>query len=271
MVAGTESYSFFDLLQIKKLRDLSARRVRPAVIRESLAAMQRQVAGMENPLLEAGMVAVGRRVAFRHKGKSVEPVGGQFLMDFDPQQQLVLSSKIKPIAATETAAEWFAKGVSLEDDPASYREAIAAYSKVLELQPEHAAAHINLGTLFYNRQDFQRAEQHYRRAIEVDARYALAYFDLGNVLDETGRLPEAVRMYRSAIALAPTYADAHYNLALAYEKMKEPRKALAHWRAYLRMDAAGPWAVHARNQVRRILETEKLCVVYRGKKPQEQR
>lgn len=264
LVTVAEGYSFFDLLQIKKLRDLSARRVRPAVIRESLLAMQRQVAGMENPLLEAGMMAVGRRIAFRHQGKAVEPVAGQFLMDFEPQRQLVLSSKVKPIAAAETAAEWFAKGVALEEDPASFREAVASYNQVLELDPGHAAAHINLGTLYYNRQDFHRAELHYRKAVEADSRYALAYFDLGNVLDETGRLPEAVRMYRTAIALAPTYADAHYNLALAYEKMKEPRKALGHWRAYLKLDASGPWAVHARNQVRRILETEKLRVVFRG-------
>jgi len=41
---AAESYSFFDLLQIKKLRDLRAKRVRSAVILESLAAM-RQVAG----------------------------------------------------------------------------------------------------------------------------------------------------------------------------------------------------------------------------------
>jgi len=58
----------------------------------------------------------------------------------------------------------------------------------------------------------------------------LAYFDLGNVLDETGRVEEAITTYKAAIQLAPTYADAHYNIALAYEKMRAPRKALQHWR-----------------------------------------
>ena len=53
LVAAAESYSFFDLLQVKKVRDLCARKVRPAVIRESLQAMQKQVSGMENPLIEA--------------------------------------------------------------------------------------------------------------------------------------------------------------------------------------------------------------------------
>ncbi len=91
----------------------------------------------------------------------------------------------------------------------------------------------------------------------------MAYFDLGNVLDETGRLGEAVKSYTSAITLAPTYADAHYNLALAYEKLKQPRRALLHWRAYVKLDNIGPWAIHARNQIQKILEADKLRVVYR--------
>ena len=67
LITVAETYSFFDLLQIKKVRDLCARKVRPAVIRQSLQAMQKQVAGMENPLLEAGAYTTGHRVAFRHR------------------------------------------------------------------------------------------------------------------------------------------------------------------------------------------------------------
>src|SRR6202451_1259096 len=52
LVAVADGYSFFDLLQIKKIRDLCAQKVRPAVIRQSLDAMQKQAAGMDNPLLE---------------------------------------------------------------------------------------------------------------------------------------------------------------------------------------------------------------------------
>jgi tetratricopeptide (TPR) repeat protein len=263
LIAPAESYSFFELLQLKKVRDLRAKRVRSAVIRESLHAMLKQVAGMENPLVEAGTFSTGtRRIAFRHEGMAVEPIAGQFVMDFDTRANVVPAS-VKPIGAAQTAADFFLRGVALEEDPGTQLEAIAAYHKVLELEPRHAAAHINLGTLFYNRQDYIRAEQHYRQAVECDPRYALAYFDLGNVLDETGRVREAILAYRTALTLAPTYADAHYNLALAYEKLKEPRRALRHWRAYARLDNNGPWAVHARNQIRRTLEGEQLKVVYR--------
>lgn len=266
LVAAADSYSFFDLLQVKKVRDLCARKVRPAVIRQSLEAMQKQVAGMENPLLEAGAYTTGHRVAFRHEGRLLEPIAGQFVLDFAPDQKVVSrvgeSPKVmRPELVPSNVTELFARGIALEEDPGSQLEAISTYEKVLEMEPEHAAAHINLGTLYYNRQDYRMAEHHYRQAIEIDPRYSLAYFDLGNVLDETGRVGEAIQTYKTALQLAPTYADAHYNLALAYEKIKEPRKALVHWRAYVKLDTTGPWAVHARNQVRRILQADGLKLV----------
>ena len=262
LIATAESYSFFDLLQVKKVRDLCAQRVRPAVIRESLQAMQRQVAGMENPLVEASTYSTGHRIVFRHEGKALEPIAGQFVMDFVPDRKVV-ETHIHPLAPVreEGAAELFARGVALEENPTTQLEAVAMYEKVLQIDPNHAAAHINLGTLYYNRQEYTRAEKHYRRAIDVDPRYALAYFDLGNVLDETGRVPDAIGAYKTALLLAPTYADAHYNLALAYEKIREPRRALPHWRAYVRLDNAGPWAIHARNQIRKILEADGLRLV----------
>src|SRR5271165_4803092 len=263
LVPVCDAFTWYDLLQIKKIRDLRAMRVRPAAIRQSLLAMQRQVAGMENPLLEASTYNVGSRVAFRHEGRSLEPIAGQFLMDFAPVGAVVSTAKVKPIAKFETVSELFNRGVSLEGDPSTHEEAIRAYTQVLELNPNHAAAHINLGTLYYNRQDFVLCEQHYRHAVASDPHYALAYFDLGNVLDETGRIAEAVAAYTTAVKLAPTYADAHYNLALAHQRLRQLRQALPHWKIYLKLDSTGPWAVHARNQISRILEADKLKIVFR--------
>jgi len=266
LVAAAESYSFFDLLQIKKVRDLCARKVRPAVIRQSLAAMQKQAAGMENPLLEAGAFNTGHRVAFRHDGKVFEPIAGQFMLDFVSRDNVVTSTAVpinQPEPEPKDVADLFARGIALEEDPSTQTEAAAVYQRVLELDPEHAAGHINLGTLYYNRQDYALAEKHYRTAIQIDPRYALAYFDLGNVLDETGRVTEAIQAYNTALQLAPTYGDAHYNVALAYEKIREPRKALKHWRAYVKLDTTGPWSVHARNQIRRILQADGLKLVPR--------
>ena len=224
-----------------------------------------------NPLLEASAFSTGRhRVAFRHDGMLLEPIAGQFMFDFSPGEKVIASVPVTRSAAAPEQpgdsgiAELFARGVALEDDPRNQSQAVAVYERVLELDPDHAAAHINLGTLHYNRQDYQAAEAHYRCALKIDSRYALAHFDLGNVLDETGRVAEAIETYLTALQLAPTYADAHYNLALAFEKIKEPRKALKHWQSYVKLDATGPWSVHARAQISRILKADPLKLIHGG-------
>ena len=233
------------------------------MIRESLQAMQKQVAGMENPLLEASTYSVGSRVAFRHEGHSLEPIAGQFLMDFARVDTVVSTGKVKPIAKFETVSELFAHGVRLEEHPSTHDEAISTYLRVLELEPDHARAHINLGTLYYNRQDFVSCRAALPARGDGRSPVCLGLLRLGNVLDETGRIAEAVAAYKTAIRLAPTYADAHYNLALAYERLRQPRQALPHWKTYLKLDSSGPWAVHARNQIARILEADKLKIVYK--------
>jgi len=264
LVTAGEDYTFVDLVQIKKVRDLCAQRVRPAVIRQSLDAMQKQVGGMENPLLEAGAYQSGRRIAFRHQGRLVEPIAGQFMFDFSSPEMKVVTSPRRngPELVVTDVTDLFARGIVLEEDLSTQNEAIGVYLQVLEMDPTHAAAHINLGTLYYNRQEYALAEKHYRSAIEIDPRYALAYFDLGNVLDETGRIEEAIDTYKIAIQLAPTYADAHYNIALAYEKTRAPRKALQHWRAYVKLDTTGPWTIHAKHQIQRILQGDALKLVH---------
>jgi tetratricopeptide (TPR) repeat protein len=264
LLQATESYSFYDLLQIKKVRDLCRKRVRPAVIRQSLDAMLKQVSGMENPLLEASVHETRHRVAFRHEGRLLEPIAGQFMFDFVSQEQKVVTSPRRngPELVVTDVADLFSRGIALEESPSSQNDAIAVYLKVLDMDPQHAAAHINLGTLYYNRHEYSLAEKHYRSAVQIDPRYALAHFDLGNVLDETGRIQEAIETYKTAIQLAPTYADAHYNLALAYEKARETRKALQHWKTYIKLDTSGPWAVHAKHQIQRILQHDGLKLVH---------
>ena len=138
------------------------------------------------------------------------------------------------------------------------------YRRILVLRPGYAAAAINLGTIHYNLREFTMAEHYYRRATEADQEYALAFFDLGNVLDELQRLDESIAAYRKAVELAPRYADAHYNLALAHERRGERRPALRHWQAYVGLDSRGPWAEHARGQIRKLLSFEKLSIAWRA-------
>jgi tetratricopeptide (TPR) repeat protein len=264
LVAFSEEYGFGDLVKLRKLRDLSAARLSAASILAGVSAMQ-AVSGMANPLLEAGAARKGSRLVFRHSGSVMEPIARQFVFDFEAREHPANVKSFRQSAAQKNAwiSDAFMDAVRCEE-ASKTSEATALYQSILEREPQHAASAINLGTILYNQGEFLRAEQMYRRAVESDPNYALAFFDLGNVLDELQRLPEAVDAYETAIRLAPKYADAHYNLALAWERLNERRRALKHWGIYLKLDPTGPWASHARDQAKKILEREKLAIVWRG-------
>jgi tetratricopeptide (TPR) repeat protein len=266
LVDPLESYTFQELSQLRKLRLLSSQRIRSSRIYASVAAMQ-LVSGMANPLLEAGMVCAGSRVVFRHQGAIVDPLSRQLVFDFDGHDPSGLCAVVGAAASRRyresQAAELFYAAVRMEDEPGMARQAIDLSTRAIELNPNHAAALINLGTIYYNQRQYIQAEEVYRRATEADPNYALAFFDLGNSLDELQRLMEAIEAYKAAIRLAPNYADAHYNLALAYERIGEERKALPHWMTYARLDPMGPWSSHARGQARRLIEAEHLQIIAR--------
>src|ERR1700741_2723865 len=138
LVAAAETYSFFDLLQIKKVRDLCAKKVRPAVIRQSLQAMQKQVAGMDNPLLEATAFSNGHRLGFRPDGKLLEPIAVQFVLNFSPEQKVISRPPVVPLrpeAEEPDVAALFSRGIALAENPNTHSEAIATYLQVIERDP----------------------------------------------------------------------------------------------------------------------------------------
>jgi tetratricopeptide (TPR) repeat protein len=276
LIPQQNTYTFQDLGQLRTLRVLREDDVPAASIRDSILAMK-AVAGMTNPLLEARLVRTGTRLAFRHHGAIVDPIRRQLLFDFErfDNSAPYKSSQIDRPSATQLSAlrnaiaepsgiqERFLAAVQAEEAGEKGR-AIEIYEEILELDPDYAPASINLGTLHFHLRQYARAEELYRRATIADPNYVLAYFDLGNVLDELERPDESIAAYCKAVALAPRYADAHYNLALAYERKGQHRPALRHWQAYVRLDNNGPWAEHARGQIRKLLSREKLSIACRA-------
>jgi len=269
LISSQENYGFAELAQLRTLRELEHMRMRPRSIRDSVEAMQ-AASGMTNPLLESKVGRTGARLVFRHSGVILDPIRKQFVFDFESAAggpQPVTVSMLPP-AQTATMRErelqqLFVQAVQAEEQ-GKKPAAMELYRAILDLDSAYTAALINLGTLHYHQKDYQQAEELYRRATEADPSYVLAFFDLGNVLDELQRPDESIAAYSQALKLTPRYADAHYNLALAYERKGERRRALKHWQAYVRLDKRGPWADHARGQIRKLLSREKLAITHRG-------
>ncbi len=246
-------YTFSDLIALKTIQKLRESHIPLQRIQRSLTALKQKLNEVEHPLSELKISSDGHRVVVNYHGARMEPVSGQLLFNFETKQLQVkaLKQKANPQKRRMEAEEWFMKGLKLEEQAETLPEAIEAYVKAIELNPEAAGAYINLGTIYYNMHRLAEAEKCYRAAIQIDSEYALALFNLGNVYDEQGNLKEARKHYEDAVRVAPNYADAHYNLALVYDKLGMRSKAMPHWRVYLKLDPSSPWAAYARQQLSR--------------------
>jgi len=107
------------------------------------------------------------------------------------------------------------------------REEFECYTTALELNPNYADAHNNLGVVLYQQRRVREAELHFREAIRLQPLLAPAHSNLGSVLTDAGRLDEALTHLRRAVELNPNYVDAWNNLGLALLKNNDPQGAMA--------------------------------------------
>lgn len=112
-----------------------------------------------------------------------------------------------------------------ETEPA--REAL---QRAVELAPDHAPAHYNLGRLLAREGRLEAAIERYERALTLQPRFVLALNNLGNALRRLGRLEEAIGGFRRALRIDPDFAQGHNNLGGALHDAGRLDDAIACYR-----------------------------------------
>jgi tetratricopeptide (TPR) repeat protein len=105
---------------------------------------------------------------------------------------------------------------NLYKDEGDMKRAVEFYEKTIKADPKKVPAYLNLGNIFGRAGDYEKAKGYYRRAIAVAPDNARAYFNLAYAESFTGHLTAAADLYKKVIALEPFNAEAHYNLGNIY-------------------------------------------------------
>ena len=80
---------------------------------------------------------------------------------------------------------------------------------------------------------------------------ATMHYNLAVILTEQQNYPAAVREYEKVLEIRPNDADAHYNLAIIYDDyVRDNRKALAHYRQYVKAVPDAPEAERVRQWIK---------------------
>lgn len=237
---GEYRFSFQDLVLLRAAKGLIEARVPARRIRQSLSKLKHDLPG-GRPLTAVRIAALGDRVVVRDGDTIWAPDSGQVLFDFAVSDLATKSAPIVQRAAkaaredeeTVSARDWYELGCDLE--LSSISEARDAYRRAIELDPDFADAHVNLGRIFHEFDDAAAAEAHYRAALRIDPAHAIALFNLGVALEDEGRLTEALDAYTQALAIQPALADAHYNLAGIHEQLGHQTSAVRHLKEYKKL------------------------------------
>ena len=171
-----------------------------------------------------------------------------------------------------------------------YRQAIAEYTKTLQLKPNHVEANMNLASLYielknwdlaiphleaaqtgrllkrreheilynnlglayYGTGEYKKSVINSKKAIELDPNFVFPYYNLGMAYDKLGNYDNATEAYKRAISLIPGYVDAHYNLGLTAIKNKDRATAKEAFKRVLALDPMGDKAKSAKGYLERL-------------------
>lgn len=115
-------------------------------------------------------------------------------------------------------------------------EAIEHYKTALAIDPNYAEAHLNLGILLGGQGKLDEAIKHLRTVLELNSDYsAQASYNLGNLFRNIRNDNKAIFYYKDALRINPKFAEAHNNLGIAYAKKGINNAALFHFQKALQI------------------------------------
>ena len=229
---GHFRFSFQDVVFLRTAKALRDASVGVRRSYRALTKLKAELAQFKS-LSSVRIYADGQVVVVRDDDKAWEVESGQLTMDFSVQAlaknvaHLARSSAGggKPLHELDSD-DWYNLGLDLEEvDP---KQAPNAYREAVRLDAQNADAHVNLGRLYQLEGDVRGAKRHYELALVIAPTHELANYNLGTVFDELDDLDKAVTYYRKA----PDIPDAHFNLSRLHELEGDEFNARRHFRLY---------------------------------------
>lgn len=132
-----------------------------------------------------------------------------------------------------------------------YQNAIQAYSRAINLNPNFAEAYNNRGNSYFQLQNYSQAAQDLQTAANLNKFDARIHNNLGSVYLLQNQYDVAINEYTQAINLNPNLFTAYYNRSLAYCYAGKFQEALPDAQRAMQLN---PSSVEAKELYNQILE-----------------
>ena len=167
----------------------------------------------------------------------------------EPPQEPAQELQQQAVDASLDAEAFYRRGAAKRKQ-GLLSEAIADYSRAIELRENYPEAYNNRGVAKEKQGLHAEAIEDYDRAIELRQNYPEAYNNRGNVKQFLGLLSEAIPDYGRAISLRPNYSNAYNNRAIAKERLGLILEALDDYGKAIDLQSNFPAAYYNRGKLR---------------------
>lgn len=133
-----------------------------------------------------------------------------------------------------------------------FSEARSAYDEALKINPNHTGALSNLGVVYYQTGELNKAITNFKKVLSLDTQDAATHYLYGATLLQMSDYAEAEQQFENALAIQPDLPEAHFGMGTLYWQMGRVDEAIAEFETFL----SGPPAQdpQARTQAEQILK-----------------
>lgn len=111
--------------------------------------------------------------------------------------------------------------------------------QLAEKNPKLSGVHLNLGIVYRNKGNAEKAAEEFNLAINANMKNVDAYNQLAVLKREAGEFAAAESLYQKALGIWPFYPEGHKNIAILYDLyLGKPEQALPHYQAYQQLLSA---------------------------------
>ena len=161
-------------------------------------------------------------------------LAGAVLLDANQDESALGALQHYVAARPEDAKGWLAFGMA-NDRLSHADEAVKAYERSLQINPNLAESEFRLGLLSKVQNQPAAATAHFERALQIDPTKFRAFVEAGKIYLQSGQLPHALELLQRAEVLNPNDSETQYNLGLVLSKLGRVEESKQHMARYFQL------------------------------------
>jgi tetratricopeptide (TPR) repeat protein len=107
----------------------------------------------------------------------------------------------------------------------NFNEAKKVYEEIIEINPNIAEVHHNLGILLKSFNKLDEAEESFSKSILLKPNFAISHYQMGNTKYKLQKFKDSEYCYEKAISLKSNFLEAYINLGRAQRELRKFKEA----------------------------------------------